>query len=386
MPIDVVGLRASIPALQNTIYLNSGGSAPSPRRVLDAMHGYLDRQSLQGPFTQPMLAEEVRTEKALRSTLAQTIGAAAAEITICNNTTDGINLVSGGVDWREGDEVLITDQEHASGLLPWFYLRDRFGIVVKTVTLPADGHGIPELFEAQMTPRTRLVCVSHASWCTGLLLPVREIAAAAHRHGSAVLIDGAQGPGHLPVDVKDLGCDFYALSGQKWLMGPHGSGAFYVSSEAVWQPVPSHLGWASASRVTVGGEYSMHPDGRRYEYATTNHAVLSGLTAALELYLEHGAMDVFERILSLSDTMEAQLRSIPGTEIISPRGAGLSTGLLSFRISGRKPQTIVSVLWEQYRIACRWVDPEAVRLSIHIFNTEDELSTVAKAIQQIAMQ
>ena len=319
----------------------------------------------------------------MRASIATAIGSRPEEIALCNNTTDGINIVADGVDWQPGDEVITCNLEHPSGLLPWFYIRDRFGVSVKIVTVPPDGTGVVEAFEEALSPRTRLVCVSHASWCTGLRLPVAEICAAAHRFGAAVVVDGAQGPGHVATNVKDLGCDFYGLSGQKWLMGPHGAGGLYVSSSALWQPKASHLGWASVSQFDPAGQYQLHSEARRYEYATTNHGVLAGLNEAVRLYLDNGPAAVFERILQLSDRLVVNLESLPDAEIISPRGQGLSTGLVAFRLVGHSSKDVVMRLWQKHRVVSRWVDPEAIRFSIHIFNTEDEIDRVSEMLKDV---
>jgi len=345
---------------------------------------YLERQAFEGPFVPSILSEELQIEATLRRKAARAIGAEPADISICGNTTDGLNLVAAGVEWRAGDEVVSCDQEHASGLIPWFVLRDRVGIRVRVAQLPASGRGVAEAIEAECSPRTRLICLSHASWCTGLSLPIKEIVSAAHRRGIAVLVDGAQGPGHLAVDVRDLEVDFYALSSQKWLMGPHGAGALYVSPSALWRPFPSRLGWASASRVSPDGSYDLFKDGRQYEFATTNHAVLSGFITALDLYLENGPQRVWKTIRARSDALVDRLRSLPGIEIVSPREEDLASGLVVFRLAGVAPKAVVDRLWETRRISCRQVDPAAVRMSTHIFNTEAEFDIVLQGLQDLA--
>jgi len=383
MPMDITKLRSSIPALSHVIYLNSGASAPTPRPALDAIQKFLARQAEEGPFAPRVFAESLQIEADTRAGIASAIGAAPEEITLCNNTTDGLNLVGAGVNWKPGDEVITFDQEHASGLLPWFYLRDRFDIRVRVAAIPPDGRGIAERLEHEIGARTRLVCVSHASWCTGLRLPIVEIAEVAHRRGAAVLVDGAQGPGHLDVDVKALGCDFYALSGQKWLMGPHGVGGLYVSSEAVWTPHPSRLGWASGPHVDAAGRYTLFPDGRRFESATINHGLLAGFREVLNLYQRNEPAAVWARILALSNLLEERLRSIPSVSIVSPRGPELSTGLLSFRVDGFAAKDVVDRLWKTHKILCRNVEPDAIRASVHIFNTETELAALAEAIRSL---
>jgi L-cysteine/cystine lyase len=381
--MDISSLRDSIPALQNTIYLNSGGSAPSPSTVVSAITSYLVQQSREGPFSPPMFKEEHRVEKGLRQSLAQMIGATEEEVVLTGNTTDGIDIVAGGMDWRSGDEVVTCDQEHSSGLLPWFYLRDRRQIQVQVLSLPASSAGVVKAVEAALTPRTRLISLSHISWCTGMVFPIADVARLARQRGVALVVDGAQGAGHIPLNMKDLGCDFYALPAQKWLMGPHGTGALYVASDSSVELASSRLGWASASQVSPDGSYTMHPDARRFEASTTNHGLLCGFAEAVRLYMERGASENWERIRYLSDYVVGRLRALPGVEMVSPRAADLASGLVAFRVSGHPSPDLSQRLWAESRVVCRWVEPDAVRFSLHVFNTEDEIDRVVRALEQI---
>lgn len=323
----LAALRAEIPGLDRSVYLNTGTLGPSPRRVTELFLSlYRDWQEA-GPGNPEVYLREARAAAAAKERLAAFLGVKAPDLALTSNGTDGINIVARGIDWDAGAEVVISDQEHPAGLPIWLHLRQTKGVRVRIVRLSWEsGPRNVEEVAARITPRTRLVALSHVSCMTGLLLPAREIVETAHSRGVPVLFDGAQAVGQFPLDLREIGCDFYAMNGHKWLLGPVGTGALYVSPEAFVELVPDRVGNGSAEGVTVLGP-------------------------------------------------------------ARPADEGLMTGIVSCRLEGLSGEEAYRALLERFGVVTRRV-PElgAVRFSAAFFNTEEEMDAAVEAVAALVRE
>ncbi|MBI4216781.1 MAG: aminotransferase class V-fold PLP-dependent enzyme [Chloroflexi bacterium] len=395
--MDIAAVRRQIPALARTLYFNTGWSGPSPTPVLEAIKAQLDYENNYGPTARPVLDARRQLTERTRQAVAGLIGATPQEITLTQNTTEGLNLVLGGLTWRPGDEVVTTNLEHSSGIVPLYYLRRRKRVRVRIADLrgaetPA---AVLERLEAALTPRTRLLCLSHVMYTTGLLLPAREIQELARSRGVPVLWDAAQSVGHLPVNMKELGCDYYALPGHKWLLGPDGTGALFVRRDLIPQLQPPKVGGRAAAAYDFLGH--MTPNTQeitKFELTTTSGPLWAGMVAAIEFLQNLGTENTWKRVRALSELAVAKLAEAPGVSIVSPRHPKLATGLVTFALEGAGPQPrkpgvspweqphpLVSHLWERGQIVARWVgETPGVRLSVEFFNTEAELDRVVECV------
>ncbi|MGH9760529.1 MAG: aminotransferase class V-fold PLP-dependent enzyme, partial [Blastocatellia bacterium] len=228
--MTVQEVRGSISIIKRSVYMNTGQASPSPPRVLRRIRALLEQQAKIGPGSLAGLALPEELDAAARKSVAELVGSDPEDLQITHSTREGISVVLYGISWRPKDELLICDLEHSSLANPAAVLSKRFGI--KVVRVRVDPLLLPgQLFDAVMsalTGRTRLVALSHVQYGCGLRMPVKELARFARRRGVLSFIDGAQSVGQIDVKVPDLECDFYAFSGQKWLMGPVGTGALYV--------------------------------------------------------------------------------------------------------------------------------------------------------------
>lgn len=382
--VDV--LRSEIPLLERWIYMNTGTSGPSPRAVTEAQIDWIRRLERDGggsPATSEPLNQLVRDA---RHAWARILGAPdVGNIALTHNTSEGLAIVAAGLPWQPGDEVIVSELEHLSGLLPWAYLQRKHGIVVRNVKA-SGGNLTPEDVEAVMTDRTRLLCFSHVAWNTGAIVPVAELVELARRRGVLTLIDGAQSVGHVPLDMAALGCDFYAVPGQKWLLGPEGTGALYVKRERLEELTPPLLGWASAAQWTIDfgdreGEL-LHPDARRFEVATPPYVALAGVTAAIGVMETLGMEAAAGRIAQLAAECRRQLAALPGVHVVGSDDPERFSGLVCFTIEGQEPQDIVNDLFHNHGIVSRTIpDPACTRLSLHAFNTEEEIERVVDAVR-----
>lgn len=375
-------LREQLPAVKSRIYLNTGTSGPMPKAAVEAEIELLTTLVEEGFSSPPAAMAYFETLERARKGLARLLGCEAANIALMHSTSDGIGSVAAGLPWKEGDEVIISDLEHVSGVAPWLHLARTRG--VRVINLQSEGGNLsPTAVEAALSSKTRLLCMSHVSYATGAVLPVAELCRLAREAGVLSLVDGAQGAGNVPVDVAALGCDFYALPGQKWLLGPEGTGALYVAPHVLEALEPTRIGWASlAGDGAAGDAVALSPTAKRFETGTIHAPAFAALERALELLEAFGWERVHSRIRSLAAEAQAALSAVKGVRLVTPPGT--PSGLVTFEVDGIDPERLVKELWGKHRIVIRSIPwPRGVRASFHAFNTEGELERFVGALQKI---
>ena len=313
-----------------------------------------------------------------REAAARLVNAGPDDVALTQNTTHGMNLGVAAIDWREGDRVISTSTEHPGCLMPLHVAGRRFGVGLDLVEPPVT----PEKIAAAMTPRTRLMALSHVDWTDGTVLPLAPICALARDRGVLTLVDGAQSVGNIPVDLPATGADMYAFTGHKWVLGPEGMGAFYVRPGLpVHSPNVGYLSLPGPADFDKDGGYDLRPDARRFEASTMSAALAGGFAAAAQGVLERGEGG-FKEILHLADLLMEGLSELPRVSLRSPRPA--QSGLVSFEIEGVEAREAAERLLEQ-RFVLRYVPARVpyVRASTHLFNTEGELEALTKAVDEL---
>ncbi|HUA75723.1 MAG TPA: aminotransferase class V-fold PLP-dependent enzyme [Solirubrobacteraceae bacterium] len=292
--MDVFGLRAEFPVLQNSAYLNAGTDGPLPRRAVRAVADELEREARDGRV---MAHFERRTELngQLREAYARALGADPADVALTTCTSDGMAQVIGGLSLRPGDEILTSDEEHPGLLGALAAARELHGVTVREVPLA-------EIAEA-VGPATRLIACSHVGWMSGCYAP-SELA----QVEAPVLLDGAQGVGAVPVDVKALGCDAYAGAGQKWLCGPDGLGMLHTTPELRERLSVSRRGYGNLEDPGSGLEARLHPDGRALDAMSLSAESVACALAAIELLESVGWAAVHEAAAGLAASLAERLR------------------------------------------------------------------------------
>ena len=388
-------LRREFPIFANNpelAFLDSGASAQKPRAVIDRIAEYyrtdyanVHRGIYRLSARSTELYEEAR-EKVRRFLNA----ADPREIVFVRNTTEAINLVAqswGPAFLKEGDEVLISVLEHHSNIVPWQLLRDRIG--VRLVVAPIDATGGLDLaaFEAQLSPRTRLVAITHVANATGAVVPVETIVRLAHAKGAQVLIDGSQAAPRLPVDVRALGCDFYAFTGHK-AYGPTGIGVLYGRYELLTEMPPWQGGGEMILHVSFDKtEYQDPP--HRFEAGTPNIAGAIGLGAAIDFIEELGREGILEHEEALTYYGVDRLSRIPGVKLLDAGQRRL--GILSLDMEGVHPHDVAQVL-DQHHVAVRAGDHCAqplmewfglsgtTRASLGVYNDERDIDRLVASV------
>jgi L-cysteine/cystine lyase len=375
-------LRESLPLTQTCIYMNTGQAGPTPKAVLKQIGETLRQEAVEGPGSIKQLRLAQMIEERARISVANLINVDPDDVRITHNSREGIYAVLYGLHWQKGDELLTCDLEHSSISKPAAVLAERFGVkVVKTCIPPlASQEDVIRIIQAALTSKTRLVALSHIQYGCGLRMPIKAIARAVHEKDSLLLVDGAQSVGHILVDVAELECDFYACSGQKWLLGPVGTGALYIrrSRRDLLEPL-------FTTNLIEGGRDPQRSHLARFAIAPINSGLLAGMTEAVRLSREIGIKLIEDRVTMLAGTLYEGLASILGTTMISQLPSALGSGLVTVTLETCTPDSLVERLQTQFRIIARAVHaPEGVRFCTAYFNTEQEVEWVVAAIKQCA--
>jgi selenocysteine lyase/cysteine desulfurase len=377
--LDLPSVRAAYPLLQEMEYFNTGTYGLMAEPVLQR---YLENVALferRGMAAGHVFHEQT---EASRERIAARINARPTEIALSGNATDGVAFVSAGLDWSPGDEVIISDQEHPAMNYPWHYAAQRHGIVVKRYTVHHDPAESLAAVRSLITAKTRLIGTSHVTSPYGIRLPVKEICALAHAHGALALVDGAQSFAVMPIDVQDIGCDFFTSNAHKWLGGPKGTGFLYARQELMERLQPAYVGAGSLSRFSYDEGVDLQPNGKRFEFGTRGFAVHASIELALDWYDKIGWDIISDRIRDLSTNLKRQLKEIPGVELWTPVEWERSSGLVSFRVPGRD-ETALQQSFEENKLYPRTLGKgsEKIRVSTALFNSEDEIDRLVECIR-----
>ncbi|EFL90127.1 cysteine desulfurase [Ahrensia sp. R2A130] len=397
-PIDQI--RADFPILSREIhgkplvYLDNGASAQKPTQVLDATrHAYENEYANVHRGLHFLSNAATDAFEAARGKMAKFLNAPSENnIVWTSGTTDAINLVAYG--WaiphiEPGDEIVLSILEHHSNIVPWHFLRERHGAVLKWVDCDESGAVSLEAVEAACTDRTKLIAITHMSNVTGGVLPVKEICAMARARGIRTLIDGSQGAVHMPVDVQDIGCDFYCITGHK-LYGPSGIGALYGTAEALEETRPFKGGGEMILDVTTDGVTYNDPP-HRFEAGTPPIVQAIGLGAALDYMESIGRDAIADHEADLRDYCREQLHGINALRIIGDtpeKGA-----IFSFELEGVHAHD-VSMVIDRSGVAVRagthCAQPlmqrfgvtSTCRASFGMYNTRAEVDTLVESLEK----
>ena len=398
--LDVAGVRREFPILardqrgKRLVYLDSAATAQKPRAVIDAVARFYEESYAsvhRGVYE--LSATSTRLYEGAREKLRDFLGARdAREIVFVRNATEAVNLVAwswGRQHVGAGDEIIVTAMEHHANIVPWQMLCEERGARLRVLPVRDDGELELAALPALFSERTRLVAVAHVSNVLGTINPVREIVALAHARGVPVLVDGAQAAPRIPVDVRELGCDFYAVSGHK-LYGPSGIGALYARAELLetmppWQGGGSMIESVSFDKTTYAGVPT------RFEAGSPNAEGAVGLGAALDWLGALGMERVARHESELLAYGTALLDAIPGVRIYGR--AREKTGVLAFTIAGVHAHDVGTVLdgegvavraghhcaqplMERYGVAAM------ARASLGVYNDRDDLDRLAQAVRK----
>ena len=358
------------------IHLNTGTFGLMPRHVRERMAAatrlFESNPVLQGYKDAP---DTVRGQaEAVRARAGSLLNCSADEVLLTHGTADGLGQVASSIDFPAGSRVLTSGAEHDAGVECWRWLARRRGGFVDVVPCPpeeTDVAAILDRFAKALRPETKVICVSDVIAWTGLRMPIRELSELAHARGALMVVDGAQASGHVPIDVAAMGCDAYAASGHKWLLGPKGTGLLYVRTDAAKRILP--VAWEDGPKVmneSTGG---------------CPLPQMIGLGAAIEDYQRRGPAAEFARNLALRNRLWEMLREVKGVLPMGPSPGPQATALLGFRLpDGADAARVRSTLLARNQINIRAVDVKqwnGLRASLHVYNDEAQLELLAGALR-----
>jgi selenocysteine lyase/cysteine desulfurase len=381
----VIDLRDQFPQTKDVTYLNTGTIGLCPLPVVEALLEHVRAFEIAGQLGWGP-AEQAMNDA--RGRLAAWLGADAEDLVFTRNATDGTNLVAAGIEWRPGDEVLLSGEEHPSMELPWHYQQQLGKIRLNRFPVSSDPAVTLAAAEAALTPRTRLVATSHVFSHSGNRISATDFAALCRSRGVLLHLDGAQAAGQFRLDLAGMGTDFYTGNCHKWLLGPKGTGFLYIRPEArdELRPILVGAGSGGLHRPEDGDENGApilrFPEGAyRFEYGTRDFAKYAALGALITWWEGVGAEAAEQRLRELAAYTHRRLAEVPGLRIHTSPDWEHASAMTTFSIPGRTTHEIVPHLWEQHRILTRPVGEwEAVRLSTALYNTTDEIDAVVAAL------
>lgn len=398
---DWSAVRAEFPALETRegvappAYLDSACMSLVPRAVLAAMEEYYREYPGCAGRSLHRFAEEVgqRYESA-RATFARFLGVAEPSgVVFLRNATEAINLVGQGIDWRRGDRVVITDQEHNSNLVLWQRLARERGIRVDVLELPDGGGFDPKALERILARPVRLVSLFQTSNLDGRSLPIRAIADATHDAGGELLVDGCQAAPHGRVDLARLGADYYALSLHK-MLGPSGTGLLASSPERLARLRPLIVGGETVEWTTLT-DHALRPPPHRFEAGLQNYAGVLGATAAVEMLERVGLDSVQAHDADLNARATAGLAAEPRVRILGPASPKDRPSILAFTIEGIDPHDAALFLDAGHGVLVRsgrhcvhsWYERRGlvgnVRASFYLYNTDEDVAALVAGVREL---
>jgi cysteine desulfurase / selenocysteine lyase len=376
---DWAAVRSQFQFLRGQVYLNSGTLGLLPQPVLDAMAGAL-RYLREGSYTTP---------PSVREAVASLVNAPKECIVLTHNTTHGINLVAQGLPLRRGDELILSDQEHVGNALPWLNRARIDRLRIGVLTPGPDAATTLLALDRLVTKRTRVIALPHITCTNGQVLPMAEIVARYQDRVPHIFVDGAHGPGTVPLDFQRLNCGYYAGCGHKWLCGPAGTGFLYIRPDLLEQLQPRFTGAGSDNGWTLDSHtqaiQGWAKGAQRFEVGTQNRVALEGLGAAIAFWDGIGWEAVHARMRTLQAHLRARIVRIPGMEILTPEEGSSSASMLTFRamdVARRLPLLDYLQSTPQFRIR-KVLESEllAVRISTHAFNTLEEMDALADVLE-----
>jgi selenocysteine lyase/cysteine desulfurase len=373
-------IRAGYRLKPDYINLENGYYNILPEQTLEAFIRHVREINYEGAYY--MRTVQAERKKTVATRLAQLAGCSPDELIITRNTTESLDMIIGGYPWNPGDEAIMALQDYGAMLQMFRQVERRHSIVCKTVNIPnhpASDDELVALYQKAITPKTRLIMLSHMVNITGQILPVRKIADMAHAHGVEVMADGAHSFAHIRHNIPDLGCDYYGASLHKWLSVPLGAGILYVKKELtqkIWpllaEPDTSAEGIA---RLNHTGTIPVHTD--------------LAINDAIDFYTTLGPERKEQRLRYLQQYWTTKVRDIPGVIVNTPAEPTRACAIANVGIKGMPPAQLAKTLLEKYRIYTVAIDlsqgnVQGCRITPNIFTLPVELDTLVTALKELA--
>jgi cysteine desulfurase / selenocysteine lyase len=387
--LDIDRLRADTPACANLIHFNNAGSSLMPQPVYQAVTDHLALEQTIGGYEAAGAAKPALED--FYDAFAALLNCDRSEIAYVENATRAWDMAFYSLPLKEGDRILTAEAEYVSNFLGFLHQARRRGLEVDVAPCDASGQVDVDALERLITPKTKLIALTHIPTQGGLVNPAEEVGAVARRHGITYLLDACQSAGQMPLDVKRLSCQLLSGTGRKFLRGPRGTGFLYVSKDIIDQLDPPFIDLGSAN-WTSERTFELLPDARRFENWESYVAGRVGLRAAVRYALDLGLDRIETRVTALADELRRQLSTLPG---ITVHDLGRrKSGIVTFHKTDEAPRdlqarlraaginvSVSSRTSAQLDFTRRGLS-QVVRASVHYFNTEDEIARLIAALNR----
>ena len=371
-------LRKEFPIINNFVYLDHAGVSPISHRVKNEIVKFLAHASGETGFDYNSWGERIEE---VRASCAGLIGADSQEIAFVKNTSHGISIVASGLDWKQGDNVIVFEKEFSSNIYPWLNLKDR-GVEVRFIPL-RDERILFEDIEDLMDSRTKLITMSSVQSVNGFMIDLNRLGRLCKDKGILLFVDAIQSLGAVSIDVKECCADFLSADGHKWLLAPEGIGIFYCRKELVSKIRPNLLGWKSvqSDHDFESFDFKLKNNALRFEEGTFNTIGIYGLGAAVDLLLEVGVDKIEKRVHELGNLIisEAEKRSFT---LKTPKNTDERGGIISFA-GNFDPKEIAEKLFEK-NIVVNYRGG-GLRVAPHFYNTETEILKFFETLDELLM-
>jgi cysteine desulfurase / selenocysteine lyase len=387
---DVYRVREDFPVLKEVTYLDNAATSQKPLPVVAAVDEYFTKYcGSYGRGAHRLARRTTERYEDARDTVAGFFGVPSRNIVFTRNTTESVNMVACGLDWKMGDHVVTTVVEHHSNLLPWLRLREK-GVTVSVADSDEQGIVSPAAIEQAINGKTKLIAITHVSNFFGSVQDVRAVAKIARDHGVQLLIDAAQSAGEIPLDPAEIGCDFACMPGHKGLLGPQGTGILYLRKPE--QLTPVFAGGGTVNTVTTSSfDFDEIPS--RFEYGTPNIPGVIGLGRGVEYVKALGVRDIERHVNSLARDCAKRLAEMPQVRVYGPEKRA---SLVPFNVENVDPHDVAMMLDETRKICIRSGQHCAqtalarlclkgtARASFACYSTKEEVDQLINGVEQIA--
>ncbi len=387
---EIQQLRAETKGTDERIHFNNAGASLPPDVVVETVINYLNEEAVYGGYeTEYKYREELDNTYAL---IARLISAKKDEIAIVENASTAWILAFNGIDFKNGDEVIISEMEYVTNLIGFLNAKKTHGIEIKVIPNDESGNFSLAAFEKAISPKTKLIAVTHIPSTAGGMIPIIEIGKIARNHNILYLLDACQSAGQVPLDVKEIGCDMLAVTGRKYLRAPRGTGFLYVRKEVQNKLKPIFIDGFTAQWVSED-DFKIRDDARRFELYEKNRALTLGLGKAVEYALNIGIDRIWQRVQHLAALMRRQLAEI--NEVAIHDIGEQKCGIVTFSVTDIDSTVIKNKLAEkQINVSVGKAIStliymnknhlsSVVRASVHYYNTEEEIIVMCSALAAI---
>ncbi len=376
-------VRGQFNVVDGLTFMNNGTYGPTPRVVVESLARY-DRELAEDPTDNYRNAgrDEVRAR------MAKFVGASADEIALTRSTSEGMNIFIKGLDWKAGDEVVFCTHEHGGGIQPLQQLEARYGVKLVRVEVPSPPSSVDQIvgiFERAMTPKTRLLMVSHMTYVTGLITPIKALSDLAHSKGALISVDGAHPLGMLDLNLTATGIDHYAAAGQKWLLAGTGTGVCYIK-RALQDRIWPLMGYAD--QKAVNDPTSSSHGAKRYELGGQRQVPsFMAMADAMDFHEAIGKKNVEARVRQLSTRLRTGLKGIDGVKMWTSENPEFAAGLTLFSVHQIPMENVVKAIYDYNHVWIRTMSTgnlNGVRAATHIYNMPEEVDRLLEAVTHVA--